>query len=213
MRTRYLLCLTLVVMLAMSGVAGATTVTRSVYEEKLLTAFTDIDPNHWAFQDVAFGYNAGWFRGYPDRTFRMDGHITGEEYLAVILRFLGLAEHGQLPAGFTASPWAAAVVARAAALGLVSPFDATRKITREHAADILARALNLAALSASEADQILGRFTDSAEISAAYRGRVAALVKLGIFGGFPGGLFKPKDFLTRAQTCSILRRSLAIVRR
>ena len=49
-------------------------------------AFSDVVPGDWYFYYVAWAYDAGLIRGYPDGTFLPDAPITREEFAAILAR-------------------------------------------------------------------------------------------------------------------------------
>ncbi|WP_313527512.1 S-layer homology domain-containing protein [Anaerotignum sp.] len=50
--------------------------------------FLDVPKTHWARDYIAFATYKGWIHGYPDNTFRPEGHITRAEVATVINQML-----------------------------------------------------------------------------------------------------------------------------
>lgn len=53
--------------------------------------FSDLDKNHWAYEDIQKAVNVGWFYGYSDGTFRPDETVTYEQAVVVLCRVIGKA--------------------------------------------------------------------------------------------------------------------------
>jgi len=52
------------------------------------SAFTDVDEDYWAYEEIKLIEFAGWIEGYPDGTFRPDNTITRAEAMTIINRML-----------------------------------------------------------------------------------------------------------------------------
>ncbi len=80
------------------------------------TAFTDIN-GHWAQNQIAACYAAGYIKGYADNTFMPDNYITRAEAVAIINRVLGRDDIKDFENPFsdvTDSHWAYADIMEAA---------------------------------------------------------------------------------------------------
>ncbi len=51
--------------------------------------FTDVSPEHWASAAIRFAADVGWFRGYPDGTFRPEAPLSRAEAAVIAVRFRG----------------------------------------------------------------------------------------------------------------------------
>ncbi|MFM9413387.1 S-layer homology domain-containing protein [Peptococcus simiae] len=51
-------------------------------------AFTDLSPDHWAYESIRLAAGHGWIAGYPDNTFRPDQPISRAEVIAITNRVL-----------------------------------------------------------------------------------------------------------------------------
>jgi len=50
--------------------------------------FSDVSPNHWAYNFILSAYNNNWVSGYPDGTFGVNRNITRAEAVTVVNRML-----------------------------------------------------------------------------------------------------------------------------
>ncbi len=69
----------------------------------LLHSFSDLSPEHWAYDYIQIAANAGWLCGYDDNTFRPDKNITYEQAVAVLCRILGIGSNNDYPKGYLAA--------------------------------------------------------------------------------------------------------------
>ncbi|MDD4588358.1 MAG: S-layer homology domain-containing protein, partial [Heliobacteriaceae bacterium] len=90
----------------------------------------------------------------------------------------------------------------------ISPtrFDPYGPITREQAATALVQALGLDTLA--PAGQPPGLFYDDGEISWWAKDAVYVAEQLGILAGDPYGFFRPREYLSRADTASLLMNTI-----
>ncbi|MCR4962969.1 MAG: S-layer homology domain-containing protein [Firmicutes bacterium] len=109
--------------------------------------FRDVNPDQWFNRAVSTLAAMGLITGYPDGTFRPDAAITRAEFTAIAARFDG--KTGGPAADFpdTATHWAAAEIAKAAANGWINGYpDGTfrpdRRITRAEAMAFVNRMLH-----------------------------------------------------------------------
>lgn len=183
----------------------------AVMEELSPTAkFSDLPSGHWAVEAIGFMADKGFLQGYPDGAFRPEAPITRAEFTALMVRVLGLTEESEdIYEDVRTAQWHYRAVATAYRHGLVSGYGAGRfgpddPITREQAAAMLIRALNLQ----EEADNsgALDSFKDAGDISSWARQAVARAVALKLIHGYPDQNFRPADSTTRAECAALLMR-------
>jgi hypothetical protein len=91
--------------------------------------FTDVGPNHWAYQTISQAVQSGYIAGYPDGTFRPEAPATRAEMAAMLLR-LTRAQMPELTSPSSVTDlnghWAAQPAAVALDAGLIS-LDAAGK--------------------------------------------------------------------------------------
>ncbi|MFD0715815.1 S-layer homology domain-containing protein [Paenibacillus sp. GCM10027626] len=182
-------------------------------------AFADVE-GHWAKAAVNDMASRTVVNGVDSERYNPDAAITRAEFAAIIVRALGLDDHGEeANTAFTdvlSADWYAGAVAQAKEFGIVNgfvdgTFRPTRTITREEAVVMIARAMKVAGLEtglgSEGADDILSGFRDGAAIGAWAKVPVAAAVESGLVQGSAAGLL-PKNEITRAETAAIVQRLL-----
>ncbi|MCR5264267.1 MAG: S-layer homology domain-containing protein, partial [Clostridiales bacterium] len=175
-------------------------------------SFSDIS-SHWAKANVEYMVRKEIISGYPDNTFRPDNIVTRAEFIKMLDATFGLTETASISySDVPSSQWYYPYVQQAAAQGYLlnygTSLNPNGELTREEAAALLARYLNLA-----EKDRASVGFTDASSINQNYRGYVYACVDAGIIKGYDTGDFKPQKTLTRAEAMAILYRSAGTIYR
>jgi len=168
--------------------------------------FTDLS-GHWAEENVKRLAGVGAAKGFEDGTFKPDRPISRAEFVALLVRVLGLSEKQGQPFADTAGHWAEREIAAAHAHGIVQGYRATAfapddPITREQMAAIVVKALGREAKSADKS------FADQAAISAWAREAVAAAAEFGLLTGTPGNRMKPQAPATRGEAATVILRAL-----
>ncbi|MDI6868552.1 MAG: S-layer homology domain-containing protein [Coprothermobacterota bacterium] len=84
--------------------------------------FSDLPPEHWAYQAVEFVSAQGLMKGFPDGTFRPEEYITGKEVIAALVRAAGLEREAQAAQAYLKdAPWFAGYSVVGAQHGLLYP--------------------------------------------------------------------------------------------
>ncbi|RKP56808.1 S-layer homology domain-containing protein, partial [Cohnella endophytica] len=181
--------------------------------------FADLT-GHWAKADVEHLASKLLVNGVTADRFAPDGIITRAEFLALLVRGLGLsvkADEDSSPyADVLASAWYAPAVNSAVANRLATGIGADRfapndLITREQMAVIVGRALTFSGHVTGgdgRADNPLAAFTDRDSISSWAKAAVARVSEVGIVKGMEDGRFAPTEYATRAQAALMLKRLL-----
>jgi hypothetical protein len=157
--------------------------------------------------------------GKGDGSFSPESDITRAEFVAILVRGLGLKPENEA-ASFSdvkASDWYNGAIHAAHSYHLVNglkdgSFHPNAKITREEAMVITAKAMTItglkAKLSAQSVDTILSPYADAAEASRWAQSGIADTIQSGIVTGQSGTKLAPKDYITRAEVASIVKRLL-----
>jgi N-acetylmuramoyl-L-alanine amidase len=161
--------------------------------------FSDIK-GHWAATEILRGAAEGYLKGYPDGSFRPDEPVTRAEFVTLVNKAFGLEQKDKQTVPFKdvrLGDWFYEQVGAALDAGYVSGYpDGTfrpdEKISRQEAATLLAKLLNL------QEDGSLP-FADRDQIAAWARSGVAALTAREILKGYPDGCFHPLRLVTRAE--------------
>lgn len=176
--------------------------------------FSDLPPNHWAYDAVVQLASKGINQGYGDGTFRGDNYITRYEAATMISKELAsksLLKIGRAVtfADLPANHWAYDNVNVLSGMGLISGYtDGTfrgyQNITRYEMSMILANVLkDNGATPATGAMP----FTDVSEDSWAAPA-VKLLAAKGINQGYGDGTFHGNNIITRYEAASMLAKLL-----
>ncbi|GBF33907.1 hypothetical protein DCCM_3018 [Desulfocucumis palustris] len=166
--------------------------------------FSDI-AGHWAREYVERMAGMKAVRGYTDGTFKPDNYITRAEFATILARAEGWpAEESALKFTDAAAipDWAKESVSAVVYSGVITgyednTFQAGRLISRAEIAVMLTRALG------KEASEQPLAFVDAASIPSSAAGYVSTVVNEGIMKGLPGNLFKPAQYVTRAEAAAM----------
>lgn len=163
----------------------------------------------WAEAGVKTAVAAGLFKGDDKGNFNPSASLTRAQLAAILLRLTKSEEILSEDAGFTditPDDWFYGAVCSVYKLGFMNGtgeavFAPQQSVTREQAAVVLARILNLTSDKSSsylDADKISGWAADS----------INALTETGIMEG-SGGSFNPQGILTREMCAVIMSRAIA----
>lgn len=154
----------------------------------------------------------GILAGYPDGNFKPNAYGTRGEFVAMLVRALGLKPQDAMATVFTDEAgfgWARGAISAAVRAGLVAgyadgTFGASRPITRKEIAVILDRVLSKGLAQMPMADELT--FADAEDIPAWAKSGVRTAGKAGLVRGFPDGTFLPGNPATRAEQAVMLHR-------
>jgi hypothetical protein len=181
--------------------------------------FDDVK-EHWSRDDVNDMGSRLVVSGVSDTKFNPDADVTRAEFVAIVVRGLGL--HSPLPGNHktfsdvSSIAWYKDAVDIAVSYGLISgyndgTFRPNDKITRAEAVVVIGKAMKLAGLASAqggrEADLLLAPFKDGAAVASWARQAAADAVKHSILTG-KGEKLNLEDNITRAETASVVRRLL-----
>ena len=176
--------------------------------------FSDLDPGHWAHDDIMDMVELGILSGYPDGTFKPNNTISRAEFAKIMVLALELETVRPANPSFTdvgTDHWAYEVVESArdyltgyrnSRTGEFS-FDPGGVAVREDVAVAIVKAQGYGDAPANLS--LLNSFPDQGEISPALRNHVAIAVEKGYMRGTDKG-FEPQKALTRAEACVLLSR-------
>lgn len=167
---------------------------------------------HWAEATIDKWLDKGWIKGYTDGSFGPDKPVTRGEFFAFVNRSNGFTERALLDlSDVKQKDWFAEDIYRGIAAGYLKLPDGSTanpkgNITREDAAVLICRIVQPVNPAANDEAE---KFKDVKDISVDKRADINKILTLKIMKGFPGNLFKPKEFVTRAQGVVILEQMLA----
>ena len=115
--------------------------------ETAVIPFHDVTPTSWYAQAVAAMANGGYITGYEDGTFGGNKPITRAEFVAMLVRFIGLEEAQCSFTDVSRTHWAYEHIATATAAEWIDgypdgTFGPSRSITRAEAMTIINRVLD-----------------------------------------------------------------------
>lgn len=177
--------------------------------------FGDIQ-GYWAQSDIERMANKLIVNGSADGTFDPNRTVTRAEFVAMVVRALGLAEKPQFSSYSDVGPnevWYAGAIGAASAAGLIEgyadgSFRPDAVVTREQVAVILVRAVRYAGELPRQDTSGLELFTDHAQVSDWAKGSASELLAAGMIEGVGNAAFAPQAYATRAQSTVLLNRML-----
>ena len=131
--------------------------------------YSDMGPNHWAYQSIKFLTEVGVVVGYPDGTYKPDIPVTRAEFASMAIKALG-QEHANVSQDIhfndvTPDFWAYNIIQKAVYFDLIPdskgesfrPFDS---VTRAEAINIAVNALTTNQISQQKANDIVSKAYD-----------------------------------------------------
>lgn len=174
-------------------------------------SFRDIT-KYWARNEILELSYMDILKGYDNGTMQPDRTISREEYVAMLVRAMGIStdeEFSESYSDVTDKNWSHKYITAAKENGLLSIFSGYyfypyKDITREEMAVITAKAVQNA--------DITGEKRSFKDIPQYYRYKesIDRVTALGIITGLPDGSFDPKGKATRAQAAAVIGRVLRI---
>jgi hypothetical protein len=181
--------------------------------------FKDVE-NHWAKDSINDLGSRLVMSGTEADEFNPDGRITRAEFVATVIKALGLMRSGKGKDIFTdvsGEAWYQNALSTAYEYGLITGYGNGRfgpedKITREQSMTIIGRAMKITKLNAGlktgDAEKTLKEFSDSVPVSEWAKESMAECIKTGIAFGEAGKLLAPKAEITGAEAAVLVRRLL-----
>ncbi|GBG09782.1 hypothetical protein PAT3040_04451, partial [Paenibacillus agaridevorans] len=181
-------------------------------------AFADMPSGHWANGAVKALAARHIVTGKSEDRFDPDGTTTRAEFVALLVRTLGLQSEGTAELPFRdvrPSDWHAEVIAAAYEAKLVSGrqedvFAPNERITREEMAVMLLRAYAYAS-GKSRVEAGASGPKDLTAASQWARTPISEVVGLGLMTGYPDGEFKPKRLADRDETAQVVYNLLKLL--
>lgn len=169
----------------------------------------------WAKEEIAYMTDKGILNGYAeDGTFRPADNVTRAQFIKMIVETFGLTattsiNYSDVKSGF----WYYDYISKAAAQGFLlnygSSLNPDGDLTRQEAAALLARYLDLDPAKKVPAST----YTDYSTINSTYREYVLQASYVGLFQGDEDGKFSPNRVLRRCEAAAILYRAAGTIYR
>lgn len=156
------------------------------------------------------GGHSAYLMGYPDGTIRPGGHVSREEAAVIFFRLLSEETREKMLgtenayADMAAGRWSGTAVSTLSQMGIIKGYEGglfhpEKKITRAEFAVFASR------FDTRELSDLPG-FADTREHWA--KSEIGRVVALGWIEGYPGGSFRPDDYITRAEVARTVNRML-----
>jgi hypothetical protein len=173
--------------------------------------FTDVPASFWASGAINTLAKEGIVHGFPGGAFRPDQSVTRSQFTALVDDALHLAPYDPAKPTFRDVPtgyWGYITIETAAHAGIVHGsgaglFHPGAPITRQDMAVVLVNALHLSGVALDLAGRPLP-FRDAGTVAPYATGAVAAVSRLRLMTGLPGGSFEPGAYATRAQAAQVV---------
>ncbi|MCK9905544.1 S-layer homology domain-containing protein, partial [Frankia sp. Cpl3] len=181
---------------------------------KKLARLSDLTTSYWAYKEISQLVRTGYMQGVTATRMNPDGPVTRAQFAALLLRAVGEEPNPKaqgLFADIAASDWAAPVVEKASALGLMQGdngrFRPHQGITQEEMAVIASRVAKRFGWTKTYA----GAATTVSwkAVSTWAEAGVKDLQSRKLLGGTKSKRFVPKAAVTRAEAAVMLARLLA----
>ncbi len=173
---------------------------------------------HWGESTIQLLADKLIVNGFGDGSFRPNQQVTRAEFVALLVRALGLVTVQTENDPFKDVPpdaWYAGALAAAKEAGLVNgypdgTFRADQSITRQDATVLLGNAITFLQLQGqrtqADADQALSHYSDKDQVAGYAQSAVGLASALGILQGPGDGTFHPLRTATRAETVVMMKR-------
>ena len=188
---------------ALAAVMAATALPLSARAYSM--TYTDVPQDHWAYQDILYTSQWGFFNGKADGNFHPDDTLTRAEFVSILARIANAQVNRFQGTEFTDvndDDWFAGAVAWA------SRFDPNGVVTREQMATLSYNFLkSMGIVYGSENGEV--PYTDKDQISDWALTAVKGMYSSGIMTGREDNTFDPQATTSRAEAASIARRLYA----
>lgn len=174
--------------------------------------FSDVSPEHWAYDAISYFYSAEVINGMNDTIYAPDENISREQLAKLLSVLFGKTATVDTPT-FVDVPkerWSYPFIESVKAYltgyfpaGGTPFFNPAAKATREDIAYALVRISGYTSGDSS----ILEAFSDAASVSPKLVPFVAAAVENGLLQGY-NGMLRPQEGITRAEAAMLLFRAI-----
>lgn len=185
-----------------------------IYNKK---TFNDVY-KHWAQKSINDLASRLVINGADKQRFLPNSEITRAEFMAIMIRALGLSSANKTFhfKDIEEEAWFHQAIQIGYSYGLVDghsdgSFKPNEKITRQEAMVILSRAMKLVELNKeidnTKQQELVNHFADSEQLASWARQAAALTFDIGVISGYNGEL-RPLQHITRAETAAIIQRFL-----
>jgi len=180
-------------------------------------SYTDLPTGHWAHDYVEQMYNAGALDD-PPPLYQPNVPITRGKFARYLVIGWGLEPYSgswqllsDVPPTHPYFKYVNALYTRGIMVGSGGRFGVGDPLTRQEAAAVLVRANGRETAAqlrpGADAEAIISRYSDHAQISAWAVPYVAEAFVAGLFLGDAGGTFRPRGNMSKAEACTVCYRT------
>lgn len=186
-------------------------VAKAVYQTlSYESSYTDLPDGYWAKPFIDAVSAAGVASGTSATTFSPERDVTRAEFVALLVRSLGLkASEGEATfSDVSEDAWYASAVKAAFDAGIVSGkgeghFDPSAPITREEVVSLIVKSYEMRRGVLADSDSASG-YKDANNISEWAKPAVSKATTLELIAGYADGTFRPNDTATRAEAAKLI---------
>lgn len=170
--------------------------------------FNDVSTAHWAYEYIKALFEKKIVNGKSNNSYCPEDAVTREEFVKIAVGAFSLTAKTDNVPEFDDVPktaWYYEYVVAAASNNIINGIDknnfgAGGKITRQQAATIIYRIIGDSASAITEKIS----YGDYEQIDDYAKNATSALTEYGIIAGDTNGMFRPMDYLTRAEAAKII---------
>lgn len=162
------------------------------------SSFSDVPSNHWAKEYIDSLASKGVIKGYPDGTFGPEKTVTRGQFIAMVVRSLGLSDGTLNNAEEIQIAYDKGITTRK-----VNEFEPFKTINREQMSAMITRAYNVKT-GATYVAKSEANYHDRSKISSVFTSDVDAAAELGFMTGQTDGNFNPKGNAKRSHAAKVI---------
>lgn len=152
------------------------------YSEADRAKFPDVDPNHWAIDNITTAKNSGIINGYDDGTFKPENSVLYEQAVKMAVCALGYTEdraarEGGYPGGYLS------IASKAGLLDKISGAKQGEPLTRGRVAQLIDNMLGAEMYDASEGTTTGGTMRDETSDKTSAEGRIVGIYGTSLYYG------------------------------
>lgn len=168
-------------------------------------AYSDIDNNHWAYNDINVLTEKGIISGYPDNSFKPENNITRAEFITILMKVLEPDADVSSITGY----WAEGSIALAKAKDILrledyNEFNPDKSITRREICLMIYRSIKEFSNISIENINNKISFCDIDQSNEEEVKISLILSHLGILSGYPDKTVRFDSFSTRGELCAFI---------
>jgi len=184
---------------------------------KAQEGFSDVPPNHWAYEAIMDLVRRGILSGYPDGTFKPENPVKRSETAVILTKVFNLDLLKPERATYidvTKTHWSYGYVEVIGKTKLMDDsiengrFRPEENLKRIEFVPISVKALGMKmfadVINEEEKTKTIMVFSDASQVPIWARGYLTIAIKAQIVSGYPDGTFKPRNNITRAEIASLI---------